>query len=125
MQIIFSMGILEETTEMTKGFAYSNDNAPLLIETSRMPSLTLMLSRLATFSLQAHLEEQEPLPKLSHLSIMKCDLLCDCFVTLAFFCDLRYGDQTQTSQITNHKFVFVNHKHKNRYDTAPIRDRCL
>jgi hypothetical protein len=24
------------------------------------------------------------------------------------------------SQITNHKFVFVNHKHKNRYDTAPI-----
>ncbi len=39
---------------------------------------------------------------------------------VAFFCDLRYGDQTWTLQITNHKFVFVNHKHKNRYDTAPM-----
>ncbi len=41
-------------------------------------------------------------------------------IHVAFFCDLRYGDQTRTSQITNHKFVFVNHKHKNRYDTAPL-----
>jgi hypothetical protein len=41
MQIIFTMGILEETTRMTKGFVYSNGNAPLLIETSRMPSSTM------------------------------------------------------------------------------------
>jgi hypothetical protein len=31
------MGILEETTRMTEGFAYSDGKAPLLIETSRMP----------------------------------------------------------------------------------------
>jgi hypothetical protein len=31
MQITFAMVMLEETTRMTKGFAYSNGNAPLLI----------------------------------------------------------------------------------------------
>jgi hypothetical protein len=38
----------------------------------------------------------------------------------SIFCDLRYGDQMQMSQITNNCFVFVNHKHKSRYETAPL-----
>jgi hypothetical protein len=41
MQITFAMVIQEETTRMIKGFAYSNGNAPLLIETSRTASSTL------------------------------------------------------------------------------------
>ncbi len=37
---------------------------------------------------------------------------------VAFFYDLRYGDQMPTSQITNTFFVFVGHKHKLRYETT-------
>jgi hypothetical protein len=40
----------------------------------------------------------------------------------SIFCDLRYGDQMPMSQITNILCVFVSHKQKLRYETAPIFD---